>query len=319
MRALISIAMLVFTCTLLAQHAQPLAELDTNKLRIGEQATISLSLSYRVDQGPMEIYFPDIKDTITGQIEVINVGAVDTALIDKEHDPYAFRRTQELVITSFEEGFWAIPPFHFIVNDDTLETVPLLLEVGTVQVDTTQAIKDIKEIFEVPYTFVDWLKDNWKWVAGGAGVLAVLAVVLLLIFRKKPIEVAHAEEPDLPDYLRALLALDELEKKQLWQNGKVKRYYVDLTDILRNYIEDRYKVHALEYTTAQLVSALQLTEMPADKRERLNSLLQIADMVKFAKAKPTGDENEMAMRTARDLIEQTRNRSAEIPIEDAPE
>lgn len=319
MRKLLFIAILLSSQVLLAQVGQPQALLDTSKIRIGEQAKIALSLSYRVNDGEMDIKFPSFTDTITGKIEIVRAGKVDTALIDKKNDPYAFRRTQELVITSFEEGFWAIPPFQFSINGDTVETLPLLLEVQTVEIDTTQAIRDIKEIYEVPYTFTDWLKDNWQWVAGGAGVLAVLALVLFLIFRKKPMEEEPVEDPEIPDYLRALLALDELEKQELWQKGNVKLYYVELTEILRGYIEERYKVHALEFTTAQLMAALSFTEMPADKRERLNNLLQMADMVKFAKAKPIIGENEMALRTARELIEQTRDRSAELTKSDAPE
>jgi len=308
----ITIANLLLYGALFGQQAVPYASIDTTTIRIGEQARIELSISYRVDKGEMLIKFPTFSDTITGNIEIVRAGRIDTALIDKENDPYAFRRTQELTITSFEQGFWAIPPFQFSVNGETIETTPLLLEVQTMEVDTTQAFKDIKEIYEVPFTFMDWLKKNWEWVAGGAGVAALLALVLFLIFRKRPMEVEEKNEPEIPYYIRFRSALDELEERSLWQQDKVKLYHSELTDILRGYIEHRYNVNALEFTTAQLVAALSFTEMPPDTRERLKNLLELADMVKFAKAHPVGEENKMAMKSAKEIIDSTRDRSDEL-------
>ena len=260
----------------------------------------------------MKIGFPTFSDTITGNIEIVRIGRIDTVLIDKENDPYAFKRTQELTITSFDQGFWAIPPFHFDVNGKAVETTPLLLEVQTMEVDTTQAFKDIKEIYEVPFTFGDWLKNNWQWLAGGAGVLALLALVLFLIFRKRPMEVEEKSEPEIPYYIRFRMALDQLEERSLWQQNEVKLYHSELTDILRGYIEQRYNLNALEFTTSQLMSALSFTEMSASIREKLKNLLELADMVKFAKAHPLGEENEMAMRVAKEIMESTRDRSEEL-------
>lgn len=307
-----TIVTLLLYGALFGQQAVPFASIDTTTIRIGEQVKVELSITYRVDKGEMNIEFPVFKDTITGNIEIVRSGPIDTTLIDKENDPYAFRRTQELIITSFEQGIWAIPPFQFNVNGEKVETDPLLLEVQTVDVDTTQAFKDIKEIYEVPFTFMDWLKNNWEWVAGGVGVAALLALVLYLIFRKRPMEIEDNKEPDIPYYIRFRTALDELEERRLWQQNKVKLYYIELTDILRGYLEERYQVNALEFTTNQLMASLSFTEMPADKRERLKNLLELADMVKFAKAHPIGEENEMALRTAQEILDSTRDRSDEL-------
>ena len=312
MRMVSSISTLLLALTCVAQSAKPSATLDTSKIRIGEQTRLELAISYRVDEGETSVVFPMLMDTITGKIEIVRADTITKSLIDKENDPYAFRESQELVITGFEEGFWAIPPFQFDVNGDTIETNPLLLEVLTVEVDTTEAIKDIKEIYEIPFTFMDWLRDNWEWVAGGAGVVALLALVLFLVLRKRPMEQEDQPEPDIPYYIRFRTALDELEEKKLWQRGKIKSYYVELTEIIRGYIQRRYTVNALEFTTAQLISALSFTEMPPDKREGLKILLELADMVKFARSLPTGEENEMAIRTARELIDATRDRGAEL-------
>jgi len=312
MKFTLTIATLLLYGALFGQQAVPFASMDITTIRIGEQAKVELSISYRVDKGEMNIEFPVFKDTITGNIDIVRSGAIDTALINKENDPYAFRRTQELIITSFEQGIWAIPPFQFNVNGETVETDPFLLEVQTVDVDTTQAFKDIKEIYEVPFTFMDWLKNNWEWVAGGVGVAALLALVLYLIFRKRPMEIEDKKEPEIPYYIRFRTALDELKERRLWQQDKVKLYYIELTDIVRGYLEERYQVNALEFTTNQLIAALSFTEIPADKRERLKNLLELADMVKFAKAHPIGEENEMALRTAQEILDSTRDRSDEL-------
>src|SRR3990172_884084 len=98
-------------------------------------------------------------------------------------------QTQTLIITSFDSGFYAIPPFRFIINGDsnkTIETEPMLFSVNTVAVDTTQNIKDIKPPIEVPFSWKEYL----PYVYWGLGALAVLALIIYLVMnylkKRKP-------------------------------------------------------------------------------------------------------------------------------------
>ncbi|MBK8581331.1 MAG: hypothetical protein IPL86_05680 [Flavobacteriales bacterium] len=137
---------------------------------------------------PPSIDWPAISDTLTGKISVLLDSHVDTILPEKAADPYHFRQQRTLTITSWDSGYWAIPPFRFIANGDTLVTDPLLLTVNTVPVDTTKAIRPIKGIYTVPFSFMDWLRDNWPWVAGGLALLAAIVALVIYFKRRKPKE-----------------------------------------------------------------------------------------------------------------------------------
>jgi len=279
-----------------AQDLAPVAELDTQLIRIGEQTRLKLSVNYRVDKGEqVHITWPAITgDTLTGHIEVVEDSGVDTVV--NGNDPYRFQQLRQLRITSFDSGYWAIPPFRFVVNGDTLETKPLLLGVETVEVDTAQAFRDIKEIYELPFSWVDWFGEHWPWFAGGLGL--AVAVLLLLLYLRRPKKAAVVEAPPKPLHERMLEALGEIERRKLWQQGQVKQYQSEVTDLLRTYVEERYGVPALERTTDDLVAELRLSAMGSEPRELLGNLLRLADMVKFAKYTALPAENEQLMASA---------------------
>jgi hypothetical protein len=279
-----------------AQDLQPVAELDTQLIRIGEQTRLKLSVNYRVDKGaPVRISWPVITgDTLTGHVEVLEDSGVDTVV--NTNDPYRFQQLRQLRITSFDSGYWAIPPFRFVVNGDTLETKPLLLGVETMEVDTTQAFRDIKEIYELPFSWVDWLTERWPWFAGGLALAA--AVLLLVLYLRRPRKVVLPEAPPKSLRERMLEALAEVEARRLWQQGLVKQYQSEVTDLLRGHVEERYGVPALERTTDDLIAELRLSAMGVEQREVLRNMLRLADMVKFAKYTALPAENEQLMASA---------------------
>jgi len=279
-----------------AQDLQPLAELDTQLIRIGEQTRLKLSVNYRVDKGtPVHITWPMITgDTITGHIEVVEDSGVDTVVNDS--DPYRFQQLRQLRITSFDSGYWAIPPFRFVVNGDTLETKPLLLGVETVEVDTAQAFRDIKEIYELPFSWLDWFTEHWPWFAGGLGL--AVAILVLLLYLRRPRKAVLPEAPPKSLRERMLEALAEIENRKLWQQGLVKQYQSEVTDLLRGHVEERYGVPALERTTDDLIAELRVSAMSGEQREVLRNMLRLADMVKFAKYTALPAENEQLMASA---------------------
>ena len=300
--------------SLRAQQIKPGAELDKEHILIGQQAHLVLSVGYPKDQQAPVIGWPTVADTITGKIDVVAAGVIDTLLADP-NDPGLSRQTRTLTITSWDSGYWAVPPFVFTINGDTMETRAMLLTVNTVEVDTAAAIKDIKEIYEVPYGWTDWLRENWPWVAGGAAATAVVAAVVIMLIRRarRPKKAVIAAEPEKPLHVRTLLALEEVDKKKLWQQGLVKEHHSAVTDILRGYIEERFQVPALESTTDDLLSILRMSSMGAGQREQLANLLRMADMVKFAKWTPLPTENEQLLAGAIKLVQQTTDVLIDAP------
>lgn len=290
-----------------AQAVTPLAVLDTSAIMIGQQARLDLSVTYRVDRGSsVNIAWPSIADTLTERIDVVKDGGVDTVLVDPANDPFLFAQRRSLIITSFDSGYWAIPPFTFVIDGDTSGTQPLLLTVHTVEVDTTQAFRDIKDIYELPFSWAFWLRENWPYLAGGAAVLAALIIVVQQVRRRRRSgPVVAVNEPLKPLHVRVLQALEDVERKKLWQQGLVKQHHSEVTDILRGYLEERYRVPALERTTDELLKELSLNSMSAAHRERLGNVLRLADMVKFAKWNPSPTENEQVLAGAIALVRET--------------
>jgi hypothetical protein len=312
MRKLLSL-LLLLPLRLLAQDLQPVAELDTQAIRIGEQTRLKLSVNYRVDQGgPVTILWPTVTgDTLTGHIEVLEDSGVDTVV--NPDDPMRFQQMRQFRITSFDSGYWAIPPFRFVVNGDTTESNALLLGVETVEVDTTQAIRDIKEIYELPFSLADWLREHWQWFAGGAAILVALIALILFLKQRKRKPIAQPEAPPKSLQERMLEALAEIDRRKLWQQGQVKQYHSEVTDLLRVCVEERHGIPALERTTDELLAELGVSAMGRDSRELLGNMLRLADLVKFAKYTALPAENEQLMSSAVRFVQLT----TDTPLPDA--
>ena len=307
---LIALSLLLFAQRALSQDVKATAELDTTAIRIGQQAKLLLSVAYRVDNGQqMQIHWPAITDTLRKEVEVVAQSKVDTLIPDK-NNPFEFVQTKTLYITSFDSGDWAIPPFKFIINSDTngVSTNALLLTVGTVAVDTTLSIKDIKPPYSENYTWIDWLKDHTYVVYGAlAAILAVvIAIYLIRHFRKIPPPTVEVEVPKVPPHVIALEKLDKLKSEKLWQDGKLKLYHTTLSEIIREYIENRFKIQAMEQTTDEILYGFRNVAIDEDSKAQLKQLLILSDMVKFAKEQPLPNENEMSLECAYNFVNGTK-------------
>ncbi|HEX8514912.1 MAG TPA: hypothetical protein VF868_01845 [Bacteroidia bacterium] len=312
------IAMLCFSSVSEAQDVKASARLDSNEILIGQQVKLLLSIRYRADNGKhIKVKFPEIADTIRKEVEVVSQSKTDT-IIDK-NDPLLFTQTKTLYITSFDSGYWAIPPFKFDINNDTAGalTEPLLLQVGTIAVDTTQAIKDIKEPYEEEYTWVDWLKDHMYVVYGLAALIVAIIIIIIIVrrMRKVPMPLVVEEAPKIPAHVTALEKLEKLKAEKLWQEGKLKLYHSRLTDILREYIENRFRIQAMEQTTDEILFGFRNAAVDDESKRRLKMVLTLADLVKFAKEQPLADENEVSMKNVEDFIHGTK-REEEYSIEE---
>ncbi len=296
-----------------AQQIKATAKLDSNEITIGQQVKLQLSIQYRVDGGKhIQVLWPEIADTIRKEVEVVSQSKIDTT-IDK-NDPYLFTQTQTLNITSFDSGYWAIPPFKFLAGDTNgIFTDPLLLQVNTIAADTTQAIKDIKEPYEQEYTWIDWIKDNTLIVCVFTGSLLVLLIFFLIMryTRKVVVPMVEVEIPKIPAHIIAYEKLEKLKGENLWQNGKLKLYHSQLTDIVREYIENRFKIQALEQTTDEILFGFRNVSIDEQSKTKLKQVLILADLVKFAKEQPMPTENDLSMSNTYGFIDGTKREEEE--------
>lgn len=295
---------------LLAQD--PSASLDTTVIRIGEQATITLRLNANASVAAEPVQWPAIGDTLMPHIEVLRRSTLDTLRPEPGSNTEEIALVQQLVITSFESGFWAIPPFQFQIAGRPFATEPILLEVRSIELDSTAALRDIKDIVEPPFNALFWAQENWIPIAGG---MALLALALFLILRKPTVRKPEhqIEQPPIAVHQRITAALLQLKEQKLWQQGMHKQYQSQLTDLLREYIEERYEVPALERTTDELLNELRVSSLAQEQQILLGNMLRAADLVKFAKAIPSAEENEAMMAQALRFVEATAAGSSNTP------
>ncbi|MFI5139893.1 MAG: hypothetical protein ACHQIM_18870, partial [Sphingobacteriales bacterium] len=271
-----------FNFKVAAQNVQVEAKIDQTTIRIGDQTKLRLTVHQPVKE---QVNFPKLTDTITGKVLVVSAGKPDTA-VDKNNQG-SIIVSQTITITSFDAGTYVVPSFAFGTKAGVLKTNGLTLDVETVKVDTTKAIYDIKQPLIVSYTFLDWLRDNWYWVVGA--VIIVLGIVGLIYYlRKRPKKepVVEIARPGLPPHVIAVNKLNELRDKKLWQQGEVKQYHSELTDIIRDYLEKRYLVKTHEKTTDEIFAGLRYLDITEENKNELRQILMLADLVKFAKEKP---------------------------------
>lgn len=277
--------------TVTAQDVSVEAQLDTNHLLIGDQVALHFTFT-----GPAgaQILWPRLPDTIYNSLQVIDRGKPDTSY---SQDKKTATIRQKLLLTSFDTGFYTLPPipFYYRLLPDTTtqvaETGMLLIDVQTVPVDTTKAIKPIKGPVKVPWTFREFL----PWIIGilAAGAITALVVYFLKRRKKKQPLFQLIPKTQLKPHEIALAALEELRVKKIWQSGRTKEFHSELTDILRKYIEERYGIMALESTSDEILEALGSSgAVDQTDLSRLRRILLLADLVKFAKAIPLGGENE---------------------------
>lgn len=280
------------------------ARTDTNQIRIGEQFHLDFTVV-----GPKDgrILFPQLPDTFN-HFEVVSRGKQDT-ISTANANQQSLR--QRFTITSFDTGFFVIPPFNFLFEgkgtSDSSISEAMLIGVTTVPVDTTKEIKDIKSTMDVPFPWAFYIP-----FLIGALILAAIGYIIYRKWKNKPVRPVEIPGPTArPAHEIALEKLKKAEEEKLWQQGMFKEYHSAVSDTLREYIENRFSIPALEYTTDEIMRSFRGNIISEDVKMKLHLILQLADMVKFAKVHPLPHENEQAMKDAHFFIEQTKSVSSE--------
>lgn len=281
------------------------AEINHNEIKIGEQAELEFRLGFAA--GTKDIMLPVLKDTISKFIEIVEVSNIDTTFDEDDITQKFF--TQKIIVTSWDSGIHVIPPFKAIVNGQTLLSEPLLLKVNTIKIEAEKDLKDIKEIIEVPFSLWDWVLTN-KIVIICILITLILLIVGIILYRRYKNKPEIEKEVFVPKEAADLVAikkLDDLQTAKLWQGGNIKAYHSKLSFIVREYIENRFEVNALEQTTDEIKVMLKGNSLIAkEDLAKLYDLLLLADLAKFAKQQPIASENENALKTAYQFINKTK-------------
>ena len=304
-RLLLSMALVACFCAVAFGQGRLVQSEDSFLVQLQERDSVligdQLCYGFHLKDVPAgtSLMLPDFSKGFTpgDSVEIVRPWQADTL---KTYGPRKAPEKHDidfsLVITSFEEGTYTLPALYVALGSgnagpDTVVFKPLPLEVFTIPVDTaTYKIHDIKGQIRYPVTFAEVL----PYLAAIVGlVLLALLIRALIIARRR--KASPEEVSNDPPYLVALRKLEKYRSDKYWARDKQKAFYSGITDALREYIDARYGIDAPEMTTAELFDSLGKTDVPADLYVELKELFETADLVKFAKAFATDEENASAV------------------------
>jgi hypothetical protein len=272
------------------------AKIDAQQIVLGDQLRYFVSAT--VDTTQVKLRWASFPDTFN-TLEIVEKGKIDT-----QRNGAVVTYKQRLLITGFDSGSFLIPRFQFLSIHkngrlDSLFSDSFRLMVNTVVVDTSKEFKAIKNIVSIQSS---WL-DNWPLIVVVLLTIIITAFLVVYVLNKRKNK-AKEQVAELAEtyHQRSLRLLYELDKKELWQQDKVKDYYTELSEIVRHYIEQRFKTNAMELTTDELLRKAKKHREMAMFRNSLKPLLEAADLAKFAKANPLPEEHIEAMQLALDFI-----------------
>jgi hypothetical protein len=313
LRGLIFTLIIISTKFSFAQQSdvRAFAAMDSNVMLIGDRVTLHVGVDHNEKDEIVRIT-PDMP--LDSNFEIVGAGKWSRGRIGSYRD---------IVFTAWDTGLFRIPSVEFVVRhsggyQDTVRSKPLLLTVENPKgVENMAAPAPLKEIMREDMTF----EDIMPWLLG---VLAVIGVSLGLWFMYKK----YKEKPILPvvqkvihpPHIIAERLLKELKTKQLWEKGQIKEYYSELSHILRGYLEDAYKIPALESTTDELMTILNSDKMTTFQSlnksdfllEKIQDLLQTADLAKFAKVIPPDTVHDKFWSDAFEIVDKTKPKPVEV-------
>ncbi len=293
LKYIITVAIALAALSSFRADAQELVSTTVSKdtILIGDQ--VEWKSLMKVPKG-MTASIDPMEGYVVPGVELLGEFTIDTV---KKYKDY-FEVEARGLITSFDSGSYKLPGLvvYFTENEqivDTLRLQELDFEVTTIPIDTaTYEMYDIRPQFDYPVTFAEVA----PWAAGGLALIAIVVALIYYFRRRAAGKSAFApSKPKDPAHIVALRKLEEIRGSKLWQEGKEKQFYTEVTDTLRVYIEERFGIKTMERTSAEILEDLSKMDMTVADYELLKDLFGTADLVKFAKYVATQEENENAI------------------------
>jgi hypothetical protein len=276
-------------------------KLDSAAILIGEQTLLHLTVTTDRDK---EVLLVIPGDTLMRGIEVLSISKPDSSII--ENDRLLIK--QDLLITSFDSSLYLLPPIAVIDGADTIYSEQVALKVSTypVNTDAPDEFFDIKNVWRPPFVLADYYPLIFG-VLIALFLICVAGYVIQRIRNHKPLLPLKKDEPALPPHEQAIRELDWIKQQKLWQQGRSKEYYTQVTDTLRKYMVYRFGINAMEMTSGEILTLIRRENEADSVYENLKQILLLADFVKFAKLNPLPDENDLSMMNAYLFVNQTKH------------
>jgi hypothetical protein len=306
------------TQILWGQDSKPLIEVnsavDTSVITIGDRITYTITIDHiagmRVEQPGAGVNL--------GQFEI-----KDYTIYDPEQQDNRIFLKYEYVISVFDTGSFTIPPFPIayfptdsISDYKIIEASPINIYVQSVINDEKRELRDIKPPLTIPYDYFSLFS-----IIAAVILLGVIVYLGYMFYKRKKEKgyLLRPPEPSKPAHEVALQALEALMAKELIEKGAIKQFYSELSEIVRRYIENRFFVPALEETSTEILVEMRRQDLNGNSYDKLQNLLRISDLVKFAKFRPEDKEHENATAWAKDFVLETQIQYQSDNLETLPQ
>lgn len=301
----LSLSIIILLCSLLPAFGQKVSvesELDSIAIFVGQQTGYHLGVTVKEGQN---VKFPIFQPSqmMTPGVEVVETLPSDTQKLD---DGF-IRVSAHYLLTSFDDTLYYLPPMKVKVDNKEYESKSLALKVLTIEVDTLHPNQFFpqKDIQNNPFMWSEWSSLIWWSVL----VLALYVLVIMMYMRlksKKPIIFSVKIVKIVPPHQKALSSIEEIKTQHVTASPEdAKRYYTQLTDALRKYMNERFGFNAMEMTSSEIIERLK-KEKDQQKIDELTMLFETADLVKFAKHSVGVSENDHNLLSAINFINETK-------------
>lgn len=277
------------------------AAIDKTSIQIGDKFTYAITVKA---QSNIEVEFPHVLPENLAGFAIKDFGSSQKGLFGRR----VFR--QWFLLDTYVSGEHTIPAavvkYRAKGSADwrELSVNEVKAEVKSV-LDAASTRTDIRDI-RGPKSFTEKI---WLYALTALAVLAIIgaALALLLLIKRKN----ESGPPPVPAHIIAYKALAVLEKRDYIGKGQIKAYYVELSDIVRYYLENRFNIRAPEMTTEEfLVKVKEDSALSLEHKGLLRDFLLNCDLVKFAKYQPAEREAALSFASAKRLIDQTKEEAA---------
>lgn len=292
----------LFALNIFAQTAliEVQSAVDTAEIFIGDRVNYSIIISHqenlRVEQPGEGLHLGAFEIKEYNFSEPVKENGIVTQRFD-------------FTISVYDTGRYTIPAFPIAYFPDTtmnykiIEAAPIDIFVKSVlSGEEAPEMKDVKPPVEFPFDYMFLYS-----------ILAIVAMIVLAAYfgyrawKKKQEKgyIFSAPAKPRPAHEIALEALTDLYSSDLLEKGQSKFFYICLSEILRNYLEGRYYVTAMEETTDEIIRDL-AGHVDDEKRRKLSRILKESDLVKFAKYIPDSNQTEEIKKNSEQFVHDTK-------------
>ena len=194
----------------------------------------------------------------------------------------------QYTVTAWDSGMFLIPGPSIAINDSNYVFPDISLTCYLSDPIDGVDLYDIRENYAGvppnPFLLVSFLKSNWWWLA----LIILMPLLYWVYIRNKKRRLLDDDKEERPISLkqRTLIAIEALEEAKLWEDGRLKDHFVELSYILRSYLTSRYDISLLEKTTYEATLILTQKGLEKETIDVIMRILSQSDMVKFAKSEP---------------------------------